>query len=495
MALTTTFGGPREDALHREAPHNVEAEQALIGAILVNNDAAARVSDFLRAEHFHLPVHQRIYEAASRLIERGQIANPVTLRHLFEGDQALADVGGAQYLGRLAAQAVTVISVEHYGRLIYDLSQRRSLIEIGEDMVNRAYDASLEDPAPQQIEAAESRLYKLAETGRSDRGFTALSLAMRNALNEAEAASKRDGQVSGVASLLRDLDDKLGGLHPSDLIILAARPAMGKTALATNIAFNAANQRWEAIRDGRLDAREGAVVAVFSLEMSAEQLATRLLSEQAEIASNDVRRGRITAEQFARLANAAARLNELPLFIDDTPALTIAQIRARARRLKRQHGLGLVVVDYLQLVQPSGDSRADGRVREVTEITQGLKALAKELDVPVLALSQLSRAPEQRDDKRPLLSDLRESGSIEQDADVVLFLYREAYYHQRKEPPPEKAEEHREWQEKGERIHHLAELIIGKQRHGPTGTVMLHFRNEFTKFSNLEFGAVQGDDL
>lgn len=493
-SISERHGG--DTPLLREAPHNIEAEQAILGAILVNNEAATRVTDFLRGEHFYLGVHRRIYDAAQKLIERGQIANPVTLKYFFEGDQALADVNGVQYLARLANAAVTIINVEHYGRLIYDLSQRRDLIGIGEAVVNRAYEADLDDPASSQIEAAESGLYRLAETGRSDRGFTALGHAMQIALADAEAARKRDGQVSGVASGLRDLDEKMGGLHPSDLIILAARPAMGKTALATNIAFNAAFHRYEALRLGDRDPDEGAVTAVFSLEMSAEQLATRLLSEQAEIPSNDIRRGRIDNAEFTRLATAAAQLNEMPLFIDDTPALTVAQVRQRARRLKRQHGLGLIVVDYLQLMQASADIRDQGRVREISEITQGLKAMAKELEVPVLALSQLSRATETREDKRPLLSDLRESGSIEQDADVVLFLYREAYYHERREPPndQEHAAEHQKWQERAERIHNVAEVIIGKQRHGPTGTVKLSFRHEFTKFGNLEFGAGDFDD-
>lgn len=485
--LTTSLSAVDTDpdgGAFREQPHNIEAEQALLGALLVNNEALSRVGDYLQELHFFQPVHARIFGAAVKLIERGQIANPVTLKHFFENDAALADVGGAQYLVRLAGAAVSVINVDHYGRTIYDLAMRRSLITIGEDVVNRAYDADIDDPAKAQLESAETQLFRLAESGQHEGGFRDFGSALAEAIEMADIALQSDGEVTGVATGLIDLDAKLGGLHPSDLVILAARPAMGKTALATNIAFHAANSfRQETDEAGNKTLLDGGVVGFFSLEMSAEQLATRILAEQAEIASDRIRRGAIKVEDFSRLVRASQQLSELPLFIDDTPALTISALRTRARRLKRNQGLDMIVVDYLQLLRPS--DRTENRVQEISEITQGLKALAKDLNVPVLALSQLSRAVEQREDKRPQLADLRESGSIEQDADVVMFIYREEYYHERKQPEPD-TPEHAEWREKAERIHGVAEVIVGKQRHGPTGTVSLQFEREITKFRNLE---------
>jgi len=485
MTLLAAVGDHDEGAPYRTPPHNIEAEQALLGAILVNNEAANKVDEFLTAEHFFEPVHQRIFAAAQKLIERGQIANPVTLKHYFDRDDALTDVGGTQYLARLAGAAVSIINAEHYGRAIFDLAIRRNLIGIGEDVVNDAYEADVEVPAGEQIEIAEQRLFTLAESGQRDRGFLDFAAALTQAIDLAEAAYHRDGRLTGVATGMVDLDSKLGGLHPSDLVILAGRPAMGKTSLATNIAFNAATSHKRAVgEDGTAQSTDGAVVAFFSLEMSAEQLATRILAEQAEISSEKIRRGDISGGDFSRLVKASQRLAEIPLFIDDTPALTISALRTRARRLKRTHDLGLVVVDYLQLLRPS-NRRADNRVQEISEITQGLKALAKDLNVPVLALSQLSRQGEQREDKRPQLADLRESGSIEQDADVVMFVFREEYYHERREPEMD-TQQHVEWQEKMNRIHGVAEVIIGKQRHGPTGTVRLMFEREFTKFRNLD---------
>ena len=471
---------------YRQPPHNLEAEQALLGAILVNNEAANRVSDFLRDEHFYVPVHQRIFSAAAKLIERGQIANPVTLKQYFELDDSLADVGGAQYLARLAGAATTIINVDHYARDIFDLSTRRGLIEIGEDMVNDAFDADIDVDAAQQIEEAEQRLFNLAESGQRDKGFVDFGNALSQAIEMAETAFRRDSTLTGVSTGLMDLDSKLGGLHNSDLVILAGRPAMGKSALATNIAFNAAKLNLQ-------DSKDGAVVALFSLEMSAEQLATRILAEQTEISSEKIRRGDIGGDEFASVVKIGQQLSQIQLFIDDTPALSISALRTRARRLKRTKGLGMVVVDYLQLLRP-GSRQADNRVQEISEITQGLKALAKELDVPVLALSQLSRQVEQREDKRPQLADLRESGSIEQDADVVMFIFREDYYHERKEPEPD-TPEHAEWLEKAERIHGVAEVIVGKQRHGPTGTVRLMFQREFTRFRNLETSDRMPDDF
>ncbi len=486
-AAEASAGDPLASAEYRTPPANLEAEQALLGAILVNNEAASRVTDFLRPEHFQEPGHQRIFDAALKLIERGQIANPVTLKYFFDQDEALAEVGGAQYLARLAGAAVTVINAQHYGRAIFDLALRRGLIEIGEAMVNDAYEADVDVQASDQIETAEQDLFQLAEHGQADRGLMSFDSVLASSINMAEAAYHRDGQMMGVSSGLVDLDQKLGGLHPSDLIVLAGRPAMGKSALAANIAFHAAhNIKRQRQEDGQEKIVDGAVAAFFSLEMSAEQLATRLLAEQARISSEKIRRGEISSDEFSRLVTASQAIEQAPLYIDDTPALTVSALRTRARRLKRQHDLGLVVVDYLQLLRGTARN-SENRVQEISEITQGLKALAKELDIPVLALSQLSRQVEAREDKRPLLSDLRESGSIEQDADVVMFVYREEYYHERKQPEPD-TPDHAKWLEKADQIHGVAEVIIGKQRHGPTGTVRLQFEREFTKFSNLEVG-------
>ena len=485
---------PGEAAEYRQLPHNIEAEQALLGAVLVNNEALNKVSDFLESEQFFEPVHCRIYEAARKLIERGQIANPVTLKQYFDQDSALSEAGGAHYLNRLAASAVTIINAEHYGRTIHDLALRRSLIDVGEGMVNQAFDSDLDSNANAQLETAEQALYNLAQKGSAEGGFQAFRVAVTEAVQMADTALKRDSHIAGVATGLTDLDNMLGGLHPSDLVILAGRPSMGKTALATNIAFHAAGHFKNLHdEDGNPEDSEGAIVGFFSLEMSAEQLATRVLAEQAEIPSDRIRRGAIKQDDFYRVADAARRLEELPLYIDDTPALSISALRTRARRLQRTHGLGLVVVDYLQLLRPT-NTRADNRVQEISEITQALKALAKELNIPVLALSQLSRAVEQREDKRPMLSDLRESGSIEQDADVVMFIFREEYYHERQQPEPD-TEQHQKWLEKAERIHGLAEVIIGKQRHGPTGTAKLHFQREYTKFGNRERAGYGADDF
>ncbi|MBM3491354.1 MAG: replicative DNA helicase [Alphaproteobacteria bacterium] len=485
-SLTTLFKPQTPLAAYREAPHNIEAEQALLGALLVNNEACHRIGDTLVPEHFYEPVHGRIFTAIAKLVDRGLVANPVTLKHAFEQDDGLAEVGGASYLARLAGAAVTIVNVAGYARMIVDLGRRRALIRIGEDLVNRAFEAAVDDEAEEQIEAAEQRLFDLAERGEADRGFAPLSKALAAALTSAEIAYKRDGKISGVPTGFLDLDAKLGGLHNSDLVILAARPAMGKTSLATNIALNAARLfKHEAVSEGRRPLSVG----VFSLEMSAEQIAGRILADIASVSSHKLRTGQVHHDEWPRIVAGAQEIDDLPLFIDDTAALTISAVRTRARRLKRNADLGLVVIDYLQLLRPSSQRRNDNRVNEVTEITQGLKALAKELDVPVLALSQLSRAPEQRDDKRPLLADLRESGSIEQDADVVMFLFREEYYLERKEPDTERQpKEHAEWQEAMNRVHNLAEVILAKQRHGPTGTVHLMFNREFTRFGNYESG-------
>ena len=481
-----------EPEMIRVPPSNTEVEQALLGAIFRNNLAHGRVSDFLEAEHFANAVHGRIYAAIGKLVERGQLANPVTLKNLFDQDGALAEIGGAQYLTRLAEAAVTIINAEEYGRRVHDLYLRRQLIGLGEDVVNDAFRHDLDDPATTQIERAEQKLYDLASTGEPEGGLLPFRAALTEAIDLAAAAYKRDGRIVGVTTGFKDLDSKLGGLHPSDLIIAAGRPGMGKTSFATNIAYNAARAYRAATGDdGRPVAEDGAVVAFFSLEMSSEQLATRILAEETGVSSDRIRRGDIRREDFDRFAAANAELQKLRLYIDDTPAISVAALRTRARRLKRQQGLGLIVVDYLQLMRPSSSNRGhDSRVQEVSEITRGLKAIAKELDVPVLALSQLSRQVEQREDKRPQLADLRESGSIEQDADVVMFIYREEYYISREPSRHENESQEKfdtryeEWQQRLEKMHGMAEIIIAKQRHGPVGSILLTFEPETTKFSD-----------
>ena len=473
-----------QDVEYRTSPHNIEAEQALLGAILVNNEACDRVSAFLEPEHFYEPLHARIYEAAATLIRAGKLASPVTLKTYFDADEALSEIGGPAYLARLAASATTIINADEYGRTIYELAQRRRLITIGEDIVNGSYDAPVNVTPRDLIEQAEQELYSIAESGKFGKGFQAFGTALINAVDMAAKAYERDGGLSGISSGLTDIDRKMGGLQASDLIIVAARPAMGKTSLATNIAYAVAEAYDPHYRaDGSIDVKEGGVVAFFSLEMSAEQLATRIISEQANISSEQIRRGKIAEDEFHKIVQVSQELQNLPLYIDDTGGINISQLAARARRLKRQKGLGLIVVDYLQLLAGSARRASEGRVQEITEITTGLKALAKELEVPVLALSQLSRQVEQRDDKRPQLADLRESGSIEQDADVVLFIYREEYYLQRRQPR-ENTPEFFEWQEEMDRVTGLAEVIIGKQRHGPTGTIKLVFEGAVTKFQN-----------
>ena len=478
--------GAERDTPLRTPPHNYEAEQALLGAILGNNLVFDKVNEILRPEHFADAVHGRIYEAIGKLVQRGQIANLLTLKNIFDQDPGLADAGGGKYLERLASSLVTIVNAEDYARTIHDLHIRRELIDLGEEVVNEAYGFDADETASEQIERAEQKLYGLSETGRTEVGLRAFTEALTGAIDIAEAAHQRQSHVTGVTTGLGEMDRKLGGLHPSDLVILAGRPSMGKTALATNMAFNAARAHHES------GGKEGAQVAFFSLEMSAEQLATRILAEQTGISSDRIRRGDVKTEDFSTFAAVAAELQYLPMYIDDTPAVSVSTLRTRARRLKRQHGLGLIVVDYLQLMRPSSVNRNDNRVQEISEITRGLKAVAKELNVPVLALSQLSRAVEQREDKRPQLADLRESGSIEQDSDVVMFIFREQYYHergipkQRDEESDEKfAERMQRWQDRGERIHNVAEVIIAKQRHGPIGVVELFFDGMVTKFGDL----------
>jgi replicative DNA helicase len=481
------FENPGEKLGFRQLPCNEEAEQALLGAILVSNRALESVSEFLRAEHFFTPVHGRIYDALSRVIERGQSATPVTLKPFFEKDEDLTHLGGSAYLADLAANVVTVVNAADYARAIHDLHVRRQLIAVGEDMVNDAHAHDLDAPAIRQIEIAESKLFELGQAGELKGGFIPFHDTLRTAIQTAEAAYRRDSHLTGVTSGFTDLNKKLGGLHRSDLLILAGRPAMGKSALATNIAYHAASAYMES------GGKDGAVVGLFSLEMSAEQLATRILADVSEIPSEKIRRGELRDRDFHAFVEQSHRLSQLPLYIDDTPALTIAGVRTRARRLKRKHNLGMVVIDYLQLLRADTGRASENRVLEVSEITRGLKALAKELDIPVLALSQLSRAVESRDDKRPQLSDLRESGSIEQDADVVMFIFREEYYIERDQPtqlkdesPDKFNERYARWQERLATTHSIAEVIIGKQRHGPIGTVKMHFDGQFTRFSDLD---------
>lgn len=484
------FDGPPEVAGEDEpelqtAPHNLEAEQAFLGALLYDNEMFHRVADWLRAEHFYDPVHGRIFENATDLIGRGSLADAVVLKTLMQGDQGLQDLGGTVYLAMLIETAAENTAAQEYARIIYELALRRELIRVGTDMVNAAQGES-EDPARKQIESVEQQLFSLAEEGSSSKGFVSFKEALADSVESAAAAYERDGGLSGISSGLRDLDDKLGGLHPSDLIILAGRPSMGKTSLATNIAFDVAkNYKFEIQPDGSKKTVNGGVVAFYSLEMSAEQLATRLIADYTGIPGYMIRQGTIDATQYEEIRDGVLEIQGLPLFIDDTGGLPISALTARARRLKRTHGLDLIVVDYLQLVTGSKSKGAESRVQEVSEVTQNLKALAKELEVPVIALSQLSRQVENREDKKPQLSDLRESGSIEQDADVVLFVYREAYYKER-EKPREDTPEYLAWEEEFKRIEKLAEVIIGKQRHGAIGTAKMAFDGARTKFSDLD---------
>jgi replicative DNA helicase len=485
MAEAARKFGVAETPLYREAPNNIEAEQALLGAILVNNDAFYRVSDFLKSGHFYEPLHRKIFEVAAELIRMGKVATPITLKTFLPADEKVGDMTVAQYVVRLAVEAVTVVNAADYGRAIYDLATRRALITVGEDMVNIAYDAPVDMSPSEQIEDAERRLFELAETGRYDGGFESFTDAVKTAVDMANAAYMRDGHLSGVATGLRDLDRRMGGLQPSDLIIIAGRPGMGKTSLATNMAFNIAEAYVPAQQaDGSFKAANGGVVGFFSLEMSSEQLATRIISEQTEIPSSKIRRGEISEMDFEKLVACSQTMQKIPLFIDQTGGISIAQLSARARRLKRQRGLDVIVIDYIQLMQGSSAKSSQNRVQEITEITTGLKALAKELAVPIIALSQLSRQVESRDDKRPQLSDLRESGSIEQDADVVMFVYREEYYLKNREPKPG-TDEYIKWEHEMNEMRGKAEVIVAKQRHGPTGSVSLAFQGEFTRFSDL----------
>ncbi|MEL6504325.1 MAG: replicative DNA helicase [Pseudomonadota bacterium] len=468
---------------YRTAPHNIEAEQALLGAILVNNDAFYRVSDFLEPDHFYEPIHRQIYKVTADIIRSAKRATPVTIKTFLPEDERIGEITVAGYLALLATEATTIINAEDYGRSIYDLATRRALIGIGEDMVNIAFDAPVDMVPKVQIEDAERRLFELAETGHYGGGFADFGTAVNTAIDMASAAFQRDGHLSGISCGLTTLDQKMGGLQPSDLIVLAGRPAMGKTSLATNIAFNIAETYAPEVQpDGTSKAINGGIVGFFSLEMAAEQLATRIIAEQTEISSSKIRRGEINDTEFEKLVGCSQMMHRIPLFIDQTGGISISQLAARARRLKRQRGLDVLIIDYIQLM--SGNKRTDNRVQEITEITTGLKALAKELNVPIIALSQLSRQVENREDKRPQLSDLRESGSIEQDADVVLFVYRDEYYAERLINDPD-ASDYEKNMERYEKARGKAEVIIAKQRHGPTGTAHLAFQAEYTRFADL----------
>ncbi len=475
---------PASDVASLGVPHSIEAEQQLLGAVLTNNDLFDRIAQILRAEHFYDPVHARIFETAAARIAKNNLASPVTLKAFLEDDAGLAELGGPAYLMRLAGAAISSFAVRDYAEMIYDLAIRRELIDVGNEIAAKAARVDVQSEPKEQIVEAEQKLYALAEQGQTKQGFQSFLTAVTDAVKVANAAYQREGGLAGVSTGLIDMDKKLGGLHRSDLLILAGRPSMGKTSLATNVAFNIARAYKKGITaSGEEGAVDGGVVGFFSLEMSAEQLASRILSEVAEIPSNQIRRGDFTESEFRRIVDAAKELEAAPLFIDDTPALPISQLAARARRLKRTHGLDALFVDYLQLVRGTG--RSENRVNEISEITMGLKAIAKELDIPVVALSQLSRQVENREDKRPQLSDLRESGSIEQDADVVMFVFREEYYKEREKPGDHELDKMAIWQDEMERLHGKAEVVIGKQRHGPIGTVELSFEGQFTRFGNL----------
>jgi replicative DNA helicase len=465
-------------------PHNIDAEQALLGMLMVDNRLVEDVQLKLRKEHFFEDVHGRIYDAILRTTDKNMRANPVTLKPLFANDEALAQLGGPVYLARLTENPA-MIGARDFAQQIYDLAVLRELVRVGRTMVEQALDTSHEIDPKGQIQEAELSLYKVAEQGEVSGAVKDFSAAAAEAVALIEKARKSGGSLSGVTTGLVSLNTMMGGMHNSDLIILAGRPGMGKTALATNIAFAAA-QRFKTDKTLGLSAAEsvGAPVAFFSLEMSADQLASRILAEQTGLSSSDMRMGKLSENDFLKLARTSADLNDLPFFIDDTPGLTIAALRTRARRLKRQKGIGAIVVDYVQLLQGSAKGSSDNRVQEISEITRGLKTLAKELQLPVLALSQLSRAVESREDKRPQLSDLRESGSIEQDADIVLFVYRDEYYHAQKKPDESDGDKFQKWSDKAQKIYGQAEVIIAKQRHGATGTAYLSFISKITKFAD-----------
>lgn len=489
-----------QSAEARKMPFNIEAEQYVLGAILNNNESINKFADFLLPDHFYEPLHQRMYQVILNLYDKGIIANPVTLKNHFDNDEALNQVGGANYLLRLTSLAGGIINVKDYALITYNLFISRQLINIGQEILDDSFKATGEQTASSQIEVPENKLFNLAETGYAETSFTPASISLNSALKTADAAAKRDGSMSGIASRYNDLDNLLGGFNKSDLLILAARPSMGKTALALNLALNAAEElkeeyrkkleRYKETPSEFIEAPKCGTVGVISLEMSSEQLATRLLSIKTDINASNIRRGKLSKtpqnDEFAKLVKASAELQDLPIFIDDTPALSISAVRTRARRLKRKHNLEFLIIDYLQLLRGVNRKSQESRVQEISEITMGLKAIAKELDIPVLALSQLSRQVEQRQDHRPQLSDLRESGSIEQDADIVMFIYREAYYKEREKPAEDNLESMQKWQEMMGKIDHISEIMVAKNRNGPINNVRLYFDKNTTRFGNLD---------
>lgn len=470
-----------QPSLIRMQPANILAEQMLLGSILTNNEAYHRVSDFLTADHFYEPIHKRIFIAINTFVDRGMLANAVTLKNHFEQDASLREMNHSDYLGQLSALSATIINVNDYAKTIVDLAIRRSLINIGEEIVNDAYASDLKVSASDQIENAEQELFTLASFGKElNSNFAALKVSLGSALERIQLAFKQQEHITGISTGFIDLDKILCGMQNSDLIILAARPSMGKTALAVNLALNAAQYLQT---HKRKDDEQLGSIGFFSLEMSSEQLAARMMAISSEVNSGKLRSGQISEADFVKIVKASKDLAGLPFYIDDTPSISIAALRTRARRMKRRHNLSLLIVDYLQLLKGSGKGSEESRVLEISQITQGLKAIAKELNIPVIALSQLSRAVEQREDKRPLLSDLRESGSIEQDADIVMFIYRDEYYLVRKQPQ-ESTPDHEKWQAEMNKVTNIAEVIIAKQRNGPVGNIKLHFESNTTKFSN-----------
>jgi len=471
-----------EQEAYRHVPYDIDVEQALLGAILADNQALERATAILKPEQFYDPLHARIFATMSQMIERGGVVvTPLTLHATMKADPGVMELGGQGYFDELRKAAPAIPNIRDYANIIADLAMRRSLIRIGEDIVNTAYEAPTEKTSKEQIEEAEKALYAVAESGKYGEGAMDFHEALRRAVDSAEKAHARGGRISGVTSGFTDIDSLLGGLQPSDLLILAGRPGMGKTALGTNMAFHAARTYVQDIEAGAEFPR-GAPVLFFSLEMAAQQLSARVLAEQTEIEMWKIRNGRFSESEWENFVLTTQELSTLPLYIDDTGGISIAQIAARSRRLKREKNIGLIIIDYLQLVEPS--RRHENRVQEITEVTKGLKTLAKELNVPILAVAQLSRGVDSRDDKRPVLSDLRESGSIEQDADVVMFVYREEYYLKTREPDPS-TPEHAKWLEKCERAHRRAEVLVEKHRHGATNKIDLYFDDRFTRFSNL----------
>lgn len=466
----------------RKELFNIEAEQAVLGTIILNNEYLNRVSEFLRPEHFYEPAHCAIYEQIIHNVEKVNIiANQVTLKQFFDSNEAIKAIGGAAYLQTLLASASAIIDIGDYGRLVQDLALKRELSMIGEDIVNDVYKAENKDSGLEQIEVAESKLFELSESGDGRSDFRAISAPLKETLDKTLIAKQRDSSISGVSTGLSDLDQILGGMQESDLIILAGRPSMGKTSLGINILVNACKFLNRNIENQS----EKKSVGFFSLEMSSDQLASRILSMECSINAGKFRTGQLNENEWEAMATRSAEISKMPLFIDDTPALSISAIRTRTRRMVRKHNLSLLIIDYLQLIRGLGGRSSESRVQEVSQITQGLKAIAKEFNIPVMALSQLSRAVESREDKRPQLSDLRESGSIEQDADVVAFVYRDSYYHERKKPA-ESDPSFTEWNQKMNELRHLSEVIIAKQRNGPVGSVNLFFDAEFTRFGNLD---------